>query len=502
MSPIGECYVTHDFSKLGCLATAVDAAQCRARLQPKEVTLTRPPLPEATKSKPPSSVCYEPHASAQHNFLTRQLQTYHLRIAQIHKRSRPSKWIHLECRPPTSWALLASISASPSALRLHVTYSLWSLKDRHRADGVVATLLHALTRSAAEVHARVMLMDPPQVELYLTLSDSVPSVDGALLPHLSMAMSDHGSGLAVPDWTFAHNNELNASWTSALTTLGNLSRSLGPPSRRAAKIMWRGSPHNQPFLQAALPYEQRYRRRLALEAVERLERLGTLAALNLSADVTCWRPESCAPTAGRKLSWARMCESRYMLHLDGFGYSNSLRNRLACGSIVLRPRSLEAVGRVHEQAREWWEAVKPLTDGVEYIPLEANMTNLEGTLYRLEGSPGRARRVQKAALAYVRDYLSADAIVCYWRSLILAYSDLFDKWRVTCQRHVERRGSHANAGGSAAPDLGYVSNPRHERLKPHCYPGGANPCFRQRQHQNGAFNVTARIVPLAYKIEL
>ena len=393
-------------------------------------------------------------------------------------------------------------------------------------------MLRALSASSHQIHAQLAALGGPPLQLPFTFSDLVPFWKDAL-PTLSMAMSAHGTGLAVPDWNFVHNSELNASelgmadasWGSAAAALRQLAERHGPPGARPGTIVWRGAKTNEPWHVVQLPDVQRHRRTVALQQMERFDAAGELDKLNLSANVTCpatSRLRHCnSRRSSARLSWTEMCRSRYMLHLAGFGFSYALRYRLACGAIVIRPSALESVAQSLESPMEWWEAVRPLRAGVQLVELDANMTHLIEELTQLEAA-GRegARRMQAAALAYVREVLSDDAVLCYWRQLLLKYADIQAAWHKKCQPRAATSGAAPPSGlgpfgkifapGDAREQAEHVvENPQHELLGG-CYPGKSNPCFRRqpvpRPGTTRPLNVTpiasGQIVPLVYRVKL
>lgn len=462
-------------------------------------------------SEPPHAMAaLEPAACASHGaahmaYIDRRLTPYMLALARAG--ANVSQRLRDRLCKPVGHELRVTLSAhNRSSLRLTAVYNAAGLKRRDRADGVLAVLLRALeSGGAALLHPHVRALRPPRMELFFTFGDFPPSSGAAGLPAglpvLSMATSEHASGLAVPDWTFARNHEMNA---SAMGLLGALGRGLGehgldtsweavsapllraaraPPAEREPKLLWRGSPGNQPTFHTGLPLEQRTRRSVALAAARRAS--PALARLGVAVDVASATPDE----TRRRLSWAEMCRARYQLHLDGFGYSFALRYRLACGSIVLRPRAVGAVARgLNEPHFEWWEAAWPMRPGVEYVPLHANLSDLELEVRRLERSPHEALRVWRAAAAYTQRALPPEAASCFWRHFLIAYTGLHAAWQRTC----------AGAQPAARAVSWLEANPSHER-RAHCFPRGYDPCYASAAElPPHAANVTAVVEPLRY----
>ena len=187
----------------------------------------------------------------------------------------------------------------------------------------------------------------------------------------------------------------------------------------------------------SLPREHTFRRTLALRRVEELG--SDLLAAGVEADVghhgtVRLHAPRLRSLERAKASWPDMCRSRYMLHLDGYSYSASLKYRLACGAVVLRVVGAIAVGRKSVAPIEWWEAATPLRPHEEYVQIDANLSNLMPEVRRLQREPHLSRRISDAAASYAQKAIGPAAISSYMDALLSEYVKLFGKWARVCGR--------------------------------------------------------------------
>ena len=409
-------------------------------------------------------VCRDVHAKPQKAFLKTRFRQLRDSLNRMGLQQAPPS--ARQCVP--QWELRVTIKTTLSALEVQVAYGINALKDRARADGTVATLLEALEMSDSFALAHhISLLRPPCLHIFVSLSDFVMG-NIASWPLLGLVTSAHASNFPVPDWTFAqtpHPNSIQPnssmiSWAEASKSLLNHARQT-PPRSRNPTLTWRGSPANQPFFSRALPFEQRHRRTLALRVVKRLNRSGQMARIGLSTDVRS--------SLHSRLSWLQMCAARYQLHLAGFSsYAVALKQRLACGSVVLRPKAIDPIGPHLEPSLEWWQAVSPLSTNVELVDIDANLTELAATLASLEREPERAARISTAASDYVDRVLSPDAVSCYWHQLLMGLVPLVIDWRQRCAPHEEH---------ILSARVEYLANPARVDVLG-CFPRRQDPCFR------------------------
>ena len=132
---------------------------------------------------------------------------------------------------------------------------------------------------------------------------------------------------------------------------------------------------------------------------------------------------------------AEHAKYKFLLHLDGTGYSSRYMKLLALNSITLKQRSPH---------HEFFEAaLKPY---VHYLPFSLNgkgdemglaelsdemaksgylnMANLTATMRWAIEHDKEARQIADNGMRFVRDYLVMDGAYCYWREMLARLSKL------------------------------------------------------------------------------
>ena len=135
------------------------------------------------------------------------------------------------------------------------------------------------------------------------------------------------------------------------------------------------------------------------------------------------------------VSIAEHAKYKFLLHLDGTGYSSRYMKLLALNSITLKQRSPHY---------EFFEpALKPY---VHYLPFSLNdkgdemglaeltnemvksgylsMANLTGTMRWAIKNDKEARQIANNGMKFVRDYLVMDGAYCYWQEMLSRLSKL------------------------------------------------------------------------------
>ena len=335
---------------------------------------------------------------------------------------------------------------------------------RHKAQGVFELLRQALQdqlRNAGMLHEQIGKLPNRTMTLYYQFLDWI-SPQASLLPVAERCTSRSATGIPIPDFTFSHYpaiapkslNLTRSDWPSILGRLQQLHADLG--WNRTSTIMWRGDVMNQPFNNRNLPVEHRYRRSRMVELFhDELE--SKLAELGVSSDVghagRLALRGSITWMQRQRASWPDQCHSRYQLHVDGFSYAASLKYRLACGAVVLRISGANGVGHRLEAPLEWFEAVRPLRAGVEYVEISPNMSNLVEEVRQLQRDPQKAQRLSAAAASYAANELSQAAVSSFLDAFLTAYATLFAQWHQSCGRaaaHARVREVEADPAGCAA----------------------------------------------------
>ena len=339
------------------------------------------------------------------------------------------------CRAVRGWDLNVTLIVAAGDIAVNASYSGQALASahRHKADGVVELIERATRHHNRMLLGELLQLPNQRSSLFISINDFQSDDHGAHLPLLERCTTASSTaGVPIPDSTFARNHEARSSgdegrWANVLSSLLRVAASRNT-TRRLAKLTWRGEPRNQPTFLSELPIEHRRRRGHALRHV--LQQRAQLAEAGIAVDVQ----GTPSTTHERHLSWPQQCISRYLLHLDGFSYSASLKYKLACGAVVLRVEGgnlLHRGGQQFEPPLEWFEAVHPLTSAT--IPVPANFSGWVEHLLRVHQDEERREALSTAAAEYARTHLSTDAVACYLASVLRAYLRLYGQWVRVCQ---------------------------------------------------------------------
>jgi hypothetical protein len=393
----------------------------------------------------------EPPVRLRHQqYIDERLRPYHSRLSL----SSDSHRLKKVCMP-YGWhfrvAIAARVAPADHAQPRHrqvydvaATFAGDALKPRHRhkANGMLELLLQALReqlRRGNGLHQRVASLPNGTMVLFYQISD-FPYFEAGLLPVVEMCTAHESSGgVPTPDFTFWSYPSVKSKtldrteWPVVLKRLGQLHASLG--ANRTSMLTWRGDTMMEPGLAArTLPREHQFRRSIALRHVASLG--AALAAAGVEADVGHYGSLHLRPSMRglerARASWPDMCRSRYMLHLDGYSYSASLKYRLACGAVVLRVQGAVGVGRRSLPPIEWFEAATPLRPDIEYVSILPNLSNLVTEVQRLQRDPLRAQRLSDAAARYAATAIAPAAVSSYLEAFLAAYATLFGRWVLRC----------------------------------------------------------------------
>lgn len=295
---------------------------------------------------------------------------------------------------------------------------LWWHRGSHSMEAFAATLLSAMASYADELEP---LLGGRPLHLFWTLYDGPvirqwrERMNGYRLPFFSMSehgLNETGSGwaeIAVPDFTFQGYQKLRSARTRWYDVLGMLLRGAGsvPWERRERKLTWRGRVRGSQAREALVPYFQAARAnatRVPLDVKPTEGRVGRPNFLNLSAQ----------------------CQSKYLLHLDGNGYSAGLKYKLACGSLVIKADSaLDEFYYPGLRAGVHYLRLKPEHRGKLRWAFEARMLPRLNQLFNdtesAEGS-ARASRIAAAGQRFAAEQLTEPGISCYWYVVLRHYA--------------------------------------------------------------------------------
>mmetsp|Transcript_26463 Transcript_26463/g.79085 ORF Transcript_26463/g.79085 Transcript_26463/m.79085 type:complete len:528 (+) Transcript_26463:105-1688(+) len=198
------------------------------------------------------------------------------------------------------------------------------------------------------------------------------------------------------------------------------------------------------------------------------------------------------------------CRFQVLLSVPGFGYSNRLRQLLACGSAVVH---------VQHQSHEFFEPL--LKSGVHYLTLPGGFgtgggetavrsvrQQLVPLLRALRSDGTQRRRLGRAAAAFARSRLTHAAAVSYARALLTAYGTLYRSevvapspadsegggfFRIDSARDLLRAARMCDCAADNARHTPHAARPRHEArctlgggIACHPFPRGSSGCWAAR----------------------
>ncbi|UJR16828.1 hypothetical protein I4U23_003727 [Adineta vaga] len=112
------------------------------------------------------------------------------------------------------------------------------------------------------------------------------------------------------------------------------------------------------------------------------------------------------------------CNYKYLLHVEGHSYSSRLKYLLLCGSPVIYP--------MMDYWQEYWYHL--LQNGTNIFLVNANNSGkvLDDAVNYLKEHEHIAKEIGHAGQQLVLDYLSEQAVICYWWKLLSEYVKLFE----------------------------------------------------------------------------
>lgn len=119
------------------------------------------------------------------------------------------------------------------------------------------------------------------------------------------------------------------------------------------------------------------------------------------------------------------CDYKYLLHLEGNTFSGRLKYLLLCGSPVIFVKL--------NGWEEFWYHLLQHQENILLLEKSDDVLLMNTTKYLLE-NPERASRIGINGQNTVLKYLNEQAIICYMRNVLLAYSRLID-YQVTKRDH-------------------------------------------------------------------
>ncbi|CAF4818368.1 unnamed protein product [Rotaria socialis] len=111
------------------------------------------------------------------------------------------------------------------------------------------------------------------------------------------------------------------------------------------------------------------------------------------------------------------CEYKYLLHQEGSTYSNRLKYLLLCGSPVIYAN--------FQGWQEYWYHLLKHDYNVLEFKAKGNETLFTNITEEISKDDNKAKRIGINGRALVQKYLNEQAILCYFRNVLIEYSKLF-----------------------------------------------------------------------------
>lgn len=111
------------------------------------------------------------------------------------------------------------------------------------------------------------------------------------------------------------------------------------------------------------------------------------------------------------------CEYKYLLHQEGSSYSNRLKYLLLCGSPVI-------YAKFRGWQEYWYHLLKHDYNVIEFKEY-GNETAFKNLTEALIKDDNKAKNIGNNGRALVQKYLNEQAIMCYFRNVLIEYSKLF-----------------------------------------------------------------------------
>lgn len=255
-----------------------------------------------------------------------------------------------------------------------------SAKCRHAER--CAAVDGSLSRIAAQL---------PDLEMHVTMEDWPRGTTADNLPVFSPSKIPlRSSDILYPSWSFA-GGEGGKSWAEARRELLDAAAA-APWDKRRPDVFFRGprpAKAFDPFLSRSAEDSEQWDVRPVGGAAD----LGVPPAEPVAA--------------------AARCAHRYLLHFDGGEETYHLKERLACGGLVLyvEPRSVEFFS-------------SKLVPWRHYIPLDLHVEDAVTELEMLRKNDAFARQIAERGREFVERHLTPGQVERYWLHLLREYASL------------------------------------------------------------------------------
>lgn len=111
------------------------------------------------------------------------------------------------------------------------------------------------------------------------------------------------------------------------------------------------------------------------------------------------------------------CDYKYLLHQEGWSYSNRLKYLLLCGSPVI-------FANFFGWEEYWYHLLRHDYNTLEF-KVKGNELSFKNLTRELAKDDKKAKFIGENGRALVQKYLNEQAIMCYFRNVLIEYSKLF-----------------------------------------------------------------------------
>ena len=111
--------------------------------------------------------------------------------------------------------------------------------------------------------------------------------------------------------------------------------------------------------------------------------------------------------------FARNCEHKHLLHIDGNVASSRLASELHLGGTVFKQDSFSS--------EYFYPLLRPWT---HYVPVKANLQDVPEKLAWARRNPRQAEAIAQNGKRFATRHLHKHAVACYWWQLLRAFAAL------------------------------------------------------------------------------
>jgi hypothetical protein len=242
-------------------------------------------------------------------------------------------------------------------------------------------------------------------------------VNGYLSPVFSQSRFPCFADIRIPMYQhFERTSDLNP--LIPLDSLFSSPKLFLPWSQRSSQVMWRGGPSGAPFMDGS-PWWLGQRQRLLLKIKSLREQHHPLSPL---LNVAFNEFRDCSPSICDAMKYLvdessylpieEQIKARYMLDVDGNGWTNRFMPSLGWGSLILKATYSE-------------EFLQPIVRPYEhYVPVDTDYVNLTDQIQWAIDHDEEVQNIANRARALYEEVFRTSYLQCFLSRVILEYSSL------------------------------------------------------------------------------